>query len=145
MARLFTDTLHAAMTLAKEEAEERGHPVIGTEHFLIGLLEAGGLAAKMLVALGVNSDETRARIDRLPPAGGEHGCSTTPSPSVLAKRVIDGARREAGDRGQPRVATEHLLLALLEEKEAGAARILEELKIDMDLLRTSLRRRLDSK
>ena len=145
MAHLFSDTAHTAMSVAKEEAERFGQESIGTEHLLLGLLEAGGLATRVLMALGIDPNEVRVELDRLLTSQAKNSGKVTLSPSPIAKRMIDNALEEARNRGQERVDTEHLLLSLLNETEGGALKVLKHLRVDIDLLRTRLIHRLDSK
>ena len=52
--------------LAIDEARSSGHHYIGTEHLLLGLVREGeGIAASVLVSLGLDLDETRAEVIRL--------------------------------------------------------------------------------
>jgi ATP-dependent Clp protease ATP-binding subunit ClpA len=58
-----------------EEARNLNHNYVGTEHLLLGLLrEHEGLAAQVLVNLGLNLENVRAEVGRL------LGCKTIPSP-----------------------------------------------------------------
>ena len=43
-----------------------------------------------------------------------------------ARRIIEGARREASRRGETRIGAEHLLLALLADSRTGAVQTLEQ-------------------
>lgn len=50
-----------ALTLADAAAARLGHPFVGTEHLLIGLLEERtGPAAQLLAHFGVTPDSVRA-------------------------------------------------------------------------------------
>ena len=55
-----------------------------------------------------------------------------------AQDAIDRARREAAIRDQPQVGTEHILLALLRERDGAAVRILLQLDADPAEIRTAL-------
>src|SRR5512135_1663081 len=51
--------------LAVEEARQMGHPNIGTEHLLLGLVqETEGIAAEVLRSLGVNLDKVRQMTNK---------------------------------------------------------------------------------
>jgi ATP-dependent Clp protease ATP-binding subunit ClpC len=59
----FTPRSRRALEFAHEEAANLGHDYIGTEHLLLGLLrEQEGLAARVLINLGVVLDEVREEI-----------------------------------------------------------------------------------
>jgi ATP-dependent Clp protease ATP-binding subunit ClpA len=66
---LFTPRVRRAFTLAREEAEQRNQPFIETEHILLGLIRMGqGVAASVLIKIGVNADTVGARIENEPEA-----------------------------------------------------------------------------
>ena len=65
MFERFTDRARQVTVVAREEAERLGHPVIGTEHVLLGLLGVPeGVAAGVLTGAGLTPDDVRADIDR---------------------------------------------------------------------------------
>jgi len=62
----FTPRAKKVLELSLSEAKLLGHPYIGTEHVLLGLLREGeGVAAQVLTALGVDLDGTRERVVQL--------------------------------------------------------------------------------
>ena len=64
--RPFTTRAKRALELALEKAAGLGHPWIGPEHLLLGLLdEAHGPAAQILKQLGVTADTARRETMRL--------------------------------------------------------------------------------
>lgn len=66
----FTPRAKRALEFSHEEAANLGHDYIGTEHLLLGLLrEQEGLAARVLVNLGVRLDEIRDEILNILGAG----------------------------------------------------------------------------
>lgn len=59
----FTPRVKKVLALAAKEARVLGHPYIGTEHILLGLLQEGeGLAAKILKTLDVDAEDCRKEI-----------------------------------------------------------------------------------
>jgi len=59
----YTPTAKRVLELAFEEARNLGHHYIGTEHLLLGLLrEEDGVAAQVLIGLGLKLDEVREEI-----------------------------------------------------------------------------------
>ena len=69
----FTPRGKAALEMSLEESESLGHTYIGTEHLLLGLIRVEeGIAAQVLLALGVQAKEVRtqtlARIRETPDA-----------------------------------------------------------------------------
>jgi ATP-dependent Clp protease ATP-binding subunit ClpC len=61
-----TPRVKKVIEYAIEEARNFNHDHVGTEHLLLGLLrEQEGLAAQVLMNLGVKLDEVRAEVHRL--------------------------------------------------------------------------------
>ena len=59
----FTSRSKKVLELAKEEAQALHHPLIGTEHLLLGILAEGkGIAAQVLVAAGVGLEKARGQV-----------------------------------------------------------------------------------
>ncbi|MCC6574712.1 MAG: ATP-dependent Clp protease ATP-binding subunit [Planctomycetes bacterium] len=72
----FTPRAKRVIDLAKEEAASLNHEHVGTEHLLLGLLrENEGIAAQVLMNLGVRLDEVREEVLELlsPEQGGKGG------------------------------------------------------------------------
>jgi hypothetical protein len=62
----FTPRAKKVLKLALREALQLGHPYIGTEHILLGLIREGeGVAAQVLVRLGADMERTRHQVVEL--------------------------------------------------------------------------------
>ena len=55
-----------------------------------------------------------------------------------AEDVVEQARREAAGAGREQADTEHLLLALMQERDGAAVRILRQLDADPAAIRAAL-------
>ena len=63
MFERFTDRARAVVNTARAEADALGHPAIGTEHLVLGLLRGdGGIARTVLPACGIDYDDFRATV-----------------------------------------------------------------------------------
>jgi len=124
MFEKFTDRARQVVVLSQNEARTLGHYSIDTEHILLGLLrEGGGLAAQVLTSLGLSLEDARVRVEGI--VG--HGRSATPEPlpfAPAAYAVLQASNEESVQRGHDRIGTEHILLALLRDRESVAARVL---------------------
>ena len=131
----FTDRAQKVIVLSQEEARRLGHNVVGTEHMLLGLIAEGeGVAAKALLALGINIDKVRAEVEKIigkgeAPTQGQIGF--TPR----SKRVLELAFDEARQLGHTYIGTEHILLGLIREGEGVAAQVLKNLGAELDEMR----------
>ena len=62
----FTPRAKKVLKLALREALQLGHPYIGTEHILLGLIREGeGVAAQVLARLGADMERTRHQVVEL--------------------------------------------------------------------------------
>ena len=121
-----------SIQFAREEAKQLGQPAVGTEHILLGILRCeGSLAAKALNAEGVTLEASRACLQTtmpgIPPSALDRPAEEY-AVSAHARRIIEGARREATRRGDNHLGAEHLLLALLSDSRNGAVQTLEQLR-----------------
>lgn len=123
----FTDHAKELLTLAQVEAEKSGFSYIGTEHLLLACFDNPEFSsAKTLAALGLKQTEAAAAIDK---AIGDKRPAQLQRiiPTSRVKRVIEIAFNLCGSMGDPRVGTNHLLLALAAEGDGIAAHVLKDL------------------
>ena len=104
-----------AFSTAVKTAAERGNPATEPAHLAVALLDdTEGLSRPLLQAVGVDPLAIRAEAqrlaDKLPAASGSSVAAPQTSRALLA--VLSAAEREARDRSDEYVSTEHLLLAL---------------------------------
>ncbi|MDA1262699.1 MAG: ATP-dependent Clp protease ATP-binding subunit [Planctomycetota bacterium] len=84
---------------AIEEARNLNHNYVGTEHLLLGLLrEQDGVAAQVLVNLGLKLEEVREEVLNLLGAGGDPEEEQPQNPSEAQGEQSPGAEREGGPR-----------------------------------------------
>jgi ATP-dependent Clp protease ATP-binding subunit ClpC len=127
------------VTAAEREARTLRHDHIGTEHLLLGVLsEADAVGARALGALGVTLADARAQVMRIV------GLPGGPSPPELpltpaARDALAGALREAIELGRTTPGPEHVLLALLRERDGVAVRVLLGAGVDPRRLRDEVR------
>ena len=135
MTNRFTARAQNALNGALQEASALGHTYIGSEHLLLGLLgERDGIASKLMTVRGVDGDKFREAMVELSGAGAESRVSPADMTPRVRKIILDSAT-EASRCGQSYVGTEHLLLALLDEPDCVAVRLLEAVGISPDELR----------
>ncbi len=121
--------------LAQEEARTLRHNYIGTEHILLGLLrEEEGLAARVLVNLGITAEQVRAEVVLIVGSGEEVTSGQIPF-TPRAKKVLELALREALSLGHDYIGTEHILLGLVRENDGVAVRILLDFDADSETIR----------
>ena len=139
MWQFFTERGKKVIQLAHKEALRLGHDVIGTEHILLGLVAEGeGVAAQVLAAFGVGTEEITQRVEQIVGRGEPKNKPVDLPLSPRAKRVLDLAMREARNMGVNYVGTEHILLGLISEGEGIAAQVLLSLDLDLQKVRAEV-------
>tara|TARA_Y100001978_G_scaffold73069_1_gene65513 strand:+ start:675 stop:3200 length:2526 start_codon:yes stop_codon:yes gene_type:complete len=142
MFERFTEKAIKVIMLAQEEARRLGHNFVGTEQILLGLIGEGtGVAAKVLKSLGINLKDSRIEVEKIIGRGSGFVAVEIPF-TPRAKRVLELSLEEARQLGHNYIGTEHLLLGLIREGEGVAARVLENLGIDLSKVRTQVIRML---
>jgi ATP-dependent Clp protease ATP-binding subunit ClpC len=142
----FTDRVRKVLALAREEAARLGHPYVGTEHELLGLVAEGeGVAATALVNLHAPLDAIRQRLESsLKRSRVIETASDLPYTS-RAKKSLELAMAEARELNHAYVGTEHLLLGLIREEKGIAAQVLVSFGVTLDAARDEVVRILGEK
>ena len=142
MFERFTEKAIKVIMLAQEEARRLGHNFVGTEQILLGLIGEGtGVAAKVLKSMGVNLKDARVEVEKIIGRGSGFVAVEIPF-TPRAKRVLELSLEEARQLGHNYIGTEHLLLGLIREGEGVAARVRENLGVDLAKVRTQVIRML---
>jgi ATP-dependent Clp protease ATP-binding subunit ClpB len=129
-----------ALRDAGELARSRGNPVVNDAHLLSALLaQDEGVVRPLLQKAGLNltglGESLERELARFPTQSGN---GVEPSFSREVQRIFDRADREAGKLGDQYISTEHLLLAMAEEKGTTLRTLLSSQNISVDDLRTAL-------
>ncbi|MBO7672724.1 ATP-dependent Clp protease ATP-binding subunit [bacterium] len=138
MFERFTEKAIKVIMLAQEEARRLGIYFVGTEQILLGLIGEGtGVSAKALKSMGVNLKDARTEVEKIIGRGSGFVAVEIPF-TPRAKRVLELSWDEARQLGHNYIGTEHLLLGLIREGEGVAARVLENLSVDLNKVRTNV-------
>ena len=138
MNNRFTAKAQNVLNNALRIAAALGHTYIGSEHLLLSLAAEGeGVAAKLLAARGITPDDIqRVLVETAGQGTMSHVTPTDMTPRT--KRILEASAVESEKCGQNYIGTEHLLLALLSERDSVAVQILEELGISADDLKNDV-------
>ncbi len=124
MLSKFTPSAQNAIRGAMNSAKELGHTYIGSEHLLLGILRERNCAAtRLLESRGVTAAKTKELLEDFIGCGVPSSLSSEHLTPRL-RRILERAGTEANHYAQNRVATEHLLYAILKEPESAALRFL---------------------
>ena len=114
-----------AMQAAQSLADQHNHQVIEPEHLLGALLEQReGVVGPVLAKLGGRPDailrDLKTTLDKLPTVRGASGQYL----GERTRQALERAQAEAQRLKDEYVSTEHLLLALAQERDGAAGRLL---------------------
>jgi ATP-dependent Clp protease ATP-binding subunit ClpB len=139
-ANRLTEKAQEALASAQRIAEDRHHTQLEPEHLLFGLVEqSDGVVPAILDRLGVKPSQVLGEMESvlagLAQASGPHEVYASPR----IRRLLDSAGREAERLKDDYISTEHLLLALADEGDSGAAsQLLRRLGVSRDRIYESL-------
>ena len=130
----FTVKAQEAVADAQAVAGERHQQFVEVEHLLLALLlQEGGTVPSLLAKLGADAgviaSEVEAELERVPKVTGAVG-QVQISPRLSA--LFEAALAEADRMKDEYISTEHIFLAMAEEKKGAAPEILRAHGIDQD-------------
>ena len=116
-----TSRVKKVIEISFEEAQRMGHNYVGTEHLLLGvLIEGEGIAAHVLIDLGVTEARARAEIQRLlhggavEPTQRKAGSTAGPPPmQPELQQLMRRAQQAAADKGASAFALDHVLESIV--------------------------------
>lgn len=118
------------MKLAKEEARRLGRNVVGTEMFLLGIIaEGASVASEVLSDLEITMKDARFMVESLVGYGNEYFDKEIVF-TRRAKRVLEKAWVSAKKKHKQKIEAVDLLLAILEEPDSLAMKVLDGLGVD---------------
>ena len=134
----FTERAQTVIMGAQKESQKFKHGYIGTEHILLGIIEEGGEASKLLNKYDIDIDSVSELVEDY--LG--FGEVLMPKGELLltprTKRLFDESFNAAKELGHKYVSPEHLLLALINEQEGVAYTILSKLNLSFNDLKKEL-------
>src|SRR5690348_4058976 len=135
----FTVKAQEALQAAQSKADQHNHQAIEPEHLLSALLEQReGVVGPVLAKLGARPDaiqrELDAAIGKLPSVRGGSGQYL----GERAQRTLERAQKEAERLKDEYVSTEHLLLALAQDRDGAAGRALAAAGINAEAIYKAL-------
>ena len=137
----FTLKAQEVIQNSQEIASQKGHQQIEPEHLLYALLEQrGGIISPLLGKIGVKEDailhDLSEALDQLAKVSGAGYAGAYISPRL--KGALDQSLKEAAQMRDEYVSVEHMLLAILEDREGSAAQILTSHGLSRDTVLKAL-------
>lgn len=132
MENRYTRQAQEALDAAGNYAKDFKHPYIGTEHLLLGLKSVySGVAGQVLDMNGLKEDEVVKVVGELVSTVGEETFSGTQEESPRLKFILEESRKIAERFRMEEIGTEHMLLAIIQDTDCVAARILITLNLNL--------------
>ncbi len=131
----FTERAQQAAQQAVALMNRYGHSQVDVEHLLLALInQADGTVPALLKQMGADPADMAARLERLlqeNPRPGIYGARGGQQVFITprVKRVLDVAQEEANRLQDEYISTEHLLLAMLHERNTSVMRLFERYNI----------------
>ena len=130
MEKSYSDSAKNVLEIAKEQAQNFHHRIIGTEHVLLALvIEANGDAGKLLRERNVTPTLVREEIERYTGYGSSPK-ATYMEMSPRLSLVLNFAKQKSDELGTPQIETKHILLGLLASDQILASLILKNIGVD---------------
>ena len=122
---------------AENIRKELKHPYVGSEHLLLAIPNEDNSVSRLLKGYGLNY--TTFKNELLSIVGESNKDTDFTLYTPLLKRIIDNAILDAKENNNGKVTERHLFLAMLEEGEGIAIRILIGLDMDIDSIYDELK------
>ena len=137
----FTEQAQQVLAASQEAVRARRHSQWGVPHVLFALSELdGGLALQVLERLDVDITPLKARVDEVlkqQPKLQHEVVQIYTTPEVV--RMLEVANAEAERLKDDYVGVEHLLIAIADNEESGAAGLLAEFSVTKEGIYRALR------
>jgi len=134
MSNRFTEKAEKALNNAVKTAEEFGHTYIGSEHILLSLARAAESAAAIILNKHSATAEKMAVAIKEYSGSGLKSTLTPKDMTPCSKKIVEGSYRISIKYGAQKIGTEHILLALLEEKNSVAIKLLTYMGVEVSVL-----------
>ena len=138
MNKRFTEKAENALNRSVSLAEELGHTYIGTEHILLALsLDESSFSAILLSSHGANAEKIKKLIKEYSGLGAKSTLSSKDM-TPRCRRILERSLENAEKYGCGVIGTEHILLSLIEEKDAVASKLLRSIGLDIVALKDEM-------
>ena len=127
----YTVQARRAIDTAAKISKKLHHHYIGSEHLLLAILQDNdSLAAKVLVANGVNTDNLLKLVQELISPGNDVAIIEKDGMTPKMEQLLYNADEEAKKGSAKKIGTEHLLLAMIRMQDCAGARLLNSLEVN---------------
>lgn len=135
----FTEVAKKVLKISEDLAMEMGHTYVGTEHLLYGLVKADtGIVSRLFKETNVTADKIYKMIEEI--IGKNASNKELKGYTPRLKHVLNMAFVESKKSVSDYVATEHLLIALFNDKDSIGSKLASDAGVDIaDLIKKMYR------
>lgn len=132
MKNIYTDKAKQVIEQAEVISGRLGHCYVGTEHLLAGILAVQDCAASVILTKNkVDYEKVMELIESLVSPVGEVAVSEKEMLTPRVQSVLVHSAKYAEMTKESKIGTEHILLAVIRERESVATRLLNTMGINL--------------
>ena len=144
MSGKFTRKAQEVLRESLNLASDMGHSYIGSEHILLAILCSNdGAASKILLSKGITQKAFEEKIIDAMGRGTKYQLSASDM-TPRAKKIIEDSATLADIYGYESIGREHILMAILNQNDCVAIRMLESLNVSPTAIKNQLEGYLSS-
>ena len=130
MSSKFTQKAEIALNKSVSIAEKLGHTYIGTEHVLLALSEdENACAAVIMKKVGITNPRLNDAVKSYSGVG-KATKLTSQNTTPKCRKILENSYKNAKKFSAEKIGTEHLLLAILEERDSVAIKIINNMGVN---------------
>ncbi len=138
MSNRFTDKAEKVLNNAQASAEAYGHTYIGSEHLLLALsIDSLSCSFAILSKCGITKEKIDSGIKEYSGFGAKSKL-TSKDMTPRCRKIIENSYKNMMKYSSQKIGTEHILLSVIEQKDAVAVKILEYCNCDLISLKDEL-------
>lgn len=132
MDNIYTDKAKDVLQQAEMISKKLNHSYVGTEHILAGILSVEDCAAAVILKKNkVDLDKIIELIETLVSPAGDVAVADEATITPRAQNVLVYSAKYAKMTNENKIGAEHILLAIIREKEGVATRLLNTMGINL--------------
>lgn len=135
MSSKFTQKAEIALNKSVNIAEEFGHTYIGTEHVLISISEDENSCASIIMKKHGITFKSLCEVVKAYTGVGKRTRLSSKETTPRCRKILENSYKNAKRFYAEKIGTEHLLLAILEEKDSIALKILNKAGVNLSALK----------
>ncbi len=138
MSDRFTEKAEKALNRSVKIAERFGHTYIGSEHILLSLAEDESSCASLILKKnGISKEIVNTTIKEYSGIG-EKSKLSSKDLTPRAKKILETSYNNAAENGNGIIGTEHILLAIIDERDSVAIKLLTKMTSSLNSIREDI-------